>query len=69
MFTIKLGAQALHKYPQRGDVPAGHGWGDFDTLWKRVGELVTFGSEAEAVAWIDAHAVFSSGAAVVSVTD
>ena len=66
-FTLKLGALALHKYPQRGDVPAAHGWGDWDALWKRVGELVTFGSEAEAQAWINAHAVFAGGACISEV--
>lgn len=65
MITIKRGTQSLHAYPPRAGVPAGHGWNEFDPLFSRGGELVTFASTDEAQAWIDAHAVFADGAVIV----
>ena len=65
MVTIKLGAESLHAYPPRAGVPAGHGWGEWDALFKRTGEPVTFVSLDAAQAWIDAHAVFASGVVIV----
>ncbi len=64
MITIKLGAESLHAYPPRQGVPTGHGWGDFDPLFNRAGELVTFASEGEAQAWMAAHAVFCADAKI-----